>query len=167
MSQSNCSSVAMEEEGFGFIGLPRESDQTADPEQEGEQEEPTTGRRGPGRGRGRGRGRPSSAAGGSKGRGRGKKAPASTCICPNCTAPKYPGSKFCSLFHHKKAFDNMMYQRRTRALSQEAKEAFDKVMANQADAGRKVEEFALDATMSLESGMPFLEHSSAAPEDSQ
>ncbi|CAE7253612.1 unnamed protein product [Symbiodinium sp. CCMP2592] len=106
---------------------------------------PGRGRGGRGRG-GRGRGRGTKAAGKNQSAGRGgkKAAPVTTCICPNCTAPKYPGSRFCSLFHHKKAWDNLCYQRRTRSLTDEEKEAFDKGMANDGEAGKVVEQFATD-----------------------
>ena len=100
-------------------------------------------KRGRGRGGGRGGGR-GKKEGAKAGRGGGKRAPVTTCICPTCTAPKYPGSRFCSLFHHKKAADNLAYQRRTRSLSEEEKEAFDKAMANDGEAGKLVEQFALD-----------------------
>ena len=75
--------------------------------------------------KGRGRKGRGGRGGSKKGKGRGKsagadavktakKAPVSTCIVPGCCYPKYPGSRFCSLGEHKKSFDNMTYQRRTR-----------------------------------------------------
>ena len=75
----------------------------------------------------------------------GRRMPVTSCICPRCTFPKYPGSRFCSLGHHKKAWDNMVYQRRSRKeISEEQKKAFDEAMADDGHAGREVEAFALD-----------------------
>ncbi|CAE7394875.1 unnamed protein product [Symbiodinium sp. CCMP2592] len=75
-------------------------------------------------------------------RGRG---PLSLCICPNCPFVKYQGARFCAEGDHKRAYDNIMYQRRSRKdISQEEQEAFDEEMRNDQRAGEFVESFALD-----------------------
>lgn len=75
----------------------------------------------------------------------GKKQPVTSCIVPSCPFPKYPGSRFCSTADHKKAFDNMMYQRKSRKdLSKEEKEAFDAEMKDDGAAGKAVGNFARD-----------------------
>ena len=79
------------------------------------------------------------------GKGPNKKAPLGTCICPNCTFPKYPGSRFCAVGEHKRAYDNLQYQARHRKDVTEAqRQAFQEDMANDEIAGREVEKFALD-----------------------
>ena len=123
----------MNDEGFDEEALPTEVTEA--------QEDATKGRA---RGRGKGQGKRSSTKGSGRGRGGKKAASAGICVCPNCTAPKYPGSKFCSVFDHKCAFDNMVYQRRTRALTPQEKEGFDQRMSNDGEAGQEVEQFARD-----------------------
>ena len=119
-------------------------EQPQEPESVEEAPEPHANGRGRGRnGRGRG-GRQGGKGSGSRGKGPNKRATASTCICPNCTAPKYPGSRFCSLFHHKKNWDNMLYQRKTRSITKEQAEAFDERMRIDHEAGKEVAQFALD-----------------------
>ena len=77
--------------------------------------------------------------------GQGKKQPATSCICPGCMYPKYPGSRFCSLGSHKKAWDNLVYQRRSRKdVSEAQKQAFDQAMSDDAYAGKEVAQFLLD-----------------------
>ena len=52
------------------------------------------------RGKGRGRGKANAK---SKAGGAGKKRePVTSCICPGCPFPKYPGSRFCATNDHKK-----------------------------------------------------------------
>lgn len=121
-------------------------EQPQEPESVEEAPEPHANGRGRGRnGRGRGGRQGGNDRGsGSRGKGPNKRATASTCICPNCTAPKYPGSRFCSLFHHKKAWDNMLYQRKTRSITKEQAEAFDERMRIDHEAGKEVAQFALD-----------------------
>ena len=121
-------------------------EQPQEPESVEEAPEPHANGRGRGRnGRGRGGRQGGNDRGsGSRGKGPNKRATASTCICPNCTAPKYPGSRFCSLFHHKKAWDNMLYQRKTRSITKEQAEAFDERMRIDHEAGKEVARFALD-----------------------
>ena len=96
-----------------------------------EADEATTGQPASGKGRGRGRGR------GGRGEGRqakGKEAksgPQSLCICPGCVFVKYQGSRFCAEGEHKKAWDNILYQRRSRKdISEAQKQAFDLEMAS-------------------------------------
>ena len=75
----------------------------------------------------------------------GKKEPVTSCICPNCPFPKYPGSRFCAANDHKKAWDNMVYQRRSRKnISDEEKKAFDDAMKDDSHAGKAVDAFARD-----------------------
>ena len=121
-------------------------EQPQEPESVEEAPEPHANGRGRGRnGRGRGGRQGGNDRGsGSRGKGPNKRATASTCICPNCTAPKYPGSRFCSLFHHKKNWDNMLYQRKTRSITKEQAEAFDERMRIDHEAGKEVAQFALD-----------------------
>ena len=73
-----------------------------------------------------------------------KKQPLTICIVPDCSCPKYPGSRFCSLKDHKKAFDNMCYQRRSRSISPEERDAFDTLMRDDGEAGKMVGAFAKD-----------------------
>ena len=107
--------------------------------------------KGKGRGRGRGRARNNSDSGNGRGRGRAdgenkkKQQPVTTCICPGCSYPKYPGSRFCSMGDHKRAWDNMVYQRRSRKeVTDEQKRAFDDAMKDDGFAGREVAKFAKD-----------------------
>ena len=98
--------------------------------------------KGKGKGRGRGRGRAAKAKAAPK---EGKSGPQAICICPNCPFPKYPGSKFCAEGDHKKAFDNMTYQHRTRKdVTEEQRAAFDEAMRSDTQAGEAVAEFARD-----------------------
>ena len=79
------------------------------------------------------------------GQGPNKKQPLGTCICPSCTYPKYPGSRFCSLGEHKRAWDNMLYQAKTRKdVTPAQREAFHESLKNDEFAGKEVEAFALD-----------------------
>ena len=71
--------------------------------------------------------------------------PLGSCICPGCSFPKYPGSRFCSTGEHKRAYDNMMYQRRSRKDVTEAqKAAFDQEMKDDGFAGKAVLAFSKD-----------------------
>lgn len=80
----------------------------------------------------------------TKGAG-GKKEPVTSCICPNCPFPKYPGSRFCAANDHKRAWDNMVYQRRSRKnITEEEKKAFDDAMKDDSYAGKAVDTFARD-----------------------
>ena len=95
--------------------------------------------RGKGRGRGKAKAKPKAAVAGKK------KGPVTSCICPGCPFPKYPGSRFCATNDHKKAWDNMVYQRRSRkSLTDKEKSAFDEAMKDDGTAGRAVEAFARD-----------------------
>ena len=96
--------------------------------------------------------KPKAASGKSKAKAKataksqGKREPVTRCICPNCPFPKYQGSRFCSLGDHKKAWDNMVYQRRTRKnITEEERKAFDEAMKDDGFAGKSVERFALDS----------------------
>lgn len=74
-----------------------------------------------------------------------KKTPVTTCICPGCPWPKYAGSRFCSEGDHKKAWDNMVYQRRSRKdISDSDKKNFDDYMKDDGVAGKAVLEFSRD-----------------------
>ena len=115
-----------------------------------ETDEATTGQPASGKGRGRGRGR------GGRGEGRqakGKEAksgPQSLCICPGCVFVKYPGSRFCAEGEHKKACDNILYQRRSRKdISEAQRQAFDLEMASDQKAGEEVAMFARDNPPSM------------------
>eukprot|EP00438_Fugacium_kawagutii_P014582 Skav210160 [mRNA] locus=scaffold1811:103411:117781:+ [translate_table: standard] len=93
-----------------------------------------------GRGRGMGKAKAKPKAGAGK-----RREPVTTCICPGCPFPKYPGSRFCSTGNHKKAWDNMVYQRRSRkTLSEDEKASFDEAMKDDGHAGRAVLAFARD-----------------------
>ena len=99
----------------------------------------------PQRGRGRGRGGRGKAKAAPKVANAGKRQPMSTCIVPGCVCPKYPGSKFCSVQDHKRSYDNLIYQRRTRKdLSAEQKAAFDEAMKDEGTCGREVLAFHQD-----------------------
>ncbi|CAE7268103.1 unnamed protein product [Symbiodinium sp. CCMP2592] len=111
----------------------------------------------PRRGRGRGRGGRSARekdnkdkdAGGRGGRGK-KNQPLTMCICPGCEWPKYPGSRFCSQNDHKRGYDNLMYQRRSRKdITEAQKVEFDSQMKSDEFAGRTVLEFVKDCPPEL------------------
>ena len=58
---------------------------------------------------------------------------------PGCLAPKYPGSRFCSLNDHKRSWDNMCYQRRSRRdITDSQRQSFDESMKQEDVAGREV-----------------------------
>ena len=99
-----------------------------------------------GRGRGgKGRGRGPKAKAQAKAGGGGKRQPVTMCICPGCIFPKYAGSRFCAEGDHKKGWDNMLYQRRTRKdLSEEDRTAFDEAMKSDDVAGKAVLDFSRD-----------------------
>ena len=100
------------------------------------------GKKKPGKGGKKGRGKGSKKAAepkNAKGAGPTKKQPASTCIVPGCLAPKYPGSRFCSLNDHKRSWDNMCYQRRSRRdITDSQRQSFDESMKQEDVAGREV-----------------------------
>ena len=74
-----------------------------------------------------------------------RRQPVTSCICPGCPFPKYQGSRFCSEADHKKAWDNMVYQRRTRKnISEEEKKNFDESMKDDGIAGKAVLDFSRD-----------------------
>ena len=74
-----------------------------------------------------------------------KRSPASSCICPGCPFPKYQGSRFCSAANHKKAWDNMVYQRKSRKdITDEDRKNFDESMKDDGIAGKAVLEFSRD-----------------------
>ena len=75
----------------------------------------------------------------------GRRAPVTSCICPGCPWPEYTGSRFCAEGDHKKAWDNMVYQRRSRKdISEEDKTKFDESMKDDGFAGKTVLEFSRD-----------------------
>ena len=62
-----------------------------------------------------------------------------------CPFVKYPGSHFCKEDDHKRSYDNMLYQRRSRKdVTGEQRAAFDEEMKFDATAGRHVAEFLQD-----------------------
>ena len=75
----------------------------------------------------------------------GRRAPVTSCICPGCPWPKYSGSRFCAEGDHKKAWDNMVYQRRSRKdIGEDDKKNFDESMKDDGFAGKAVLEFSRD-----------------------
>ena len=85
------------------------------------------------------------ARGGKGEGGRGRNMPATLCICPGCVFKKYPGSRFCAEADHKKGYDNLLYQRKSRKdLSQEDRDSFDSMMKSDDFAGKTVKDFCKD-----------------------
>eukprot|EP00435_Cladocopium_sp_Y103_P072148 s111_g39.t1 len=95
---------------------------------------PVRGKAKPGAGRGRAKAKAkvkakAKSAGRCESAASGRRQPVTSCVCPGCPFPKYQGSRFCSEADHKKAWDNMVYQRRSRKdISEEDKQNFDESM---------------------------------------
>ena len=134
--------------------FPDDNDMGLVPKKEPDQEDPVTP---PRKGKGQKRGKQAKDKDSNKDKdagergGRGKKnQPLTMCICPGCEWPKYPGSRFCSQNDHKRGFDNLMYQRRSRKdLTEQQKAEFDAQMKSDEFAGRTVLEFVKDCPPEL------------------